>query len=365
MTLCHRHLLRRWAAAVAVLVMAATIVVGPADGSSASTRTPPIEAVSSGKVLVSLTFDDGYADQRNALPLLAKHKMRATFYIIDGNIRYPAYLTWPQIRAIAQAGHEIGGHTSSHPHLTEISPARQRREVCDGRATLLAAGFRVSSFAYPYGDTSPAVARLVKSCGYTTARDTSGLVNGESCADCPVGNPLPLPDPFRVRANSSTTTVPLLKSYVQQAVDAAESSGTGTYVPLIFHRVCDPCTGRSDEEITPRDLDTFLDWLAKRPEVSVETVHDVVGGRVKPAVGTPVQATVRRALAEAEPSDGAAATPSPGSGPGRAQEDDGGGLRLLGVDLSRRVLLIGGGLVVMAYLTVVVIGTRRRRDDSA
>ena len=346
---------RRGAAVAAVVALAVCMVVAPAHAATGMTARAPgaMSSPGPGEVLVSLTFDDGFADQLNAVPLLAKHDMRATFYIIDGSVRYPAYLTWPQIRSIARAGHEIGGHTSSHPRLTELSADRQRKEICDSRATLLEAGFEVTSFAYPYGDTSPAVAAVVESCGYNTGRDVSGLINGESCDGCPAGNPLPLPEPFRVRANSSTSTVELLKSYVQQAVADAEATGTGSYVPLIFHHICDPCEGASDEEITPQDLDTFLGWLADQPAVEVRTVDDVAGGTVQPPVGTPVQATVQRARVQQPESS------TPDSSP-----DDAGGLRLFGVQLSKQLLLTGGGLVVVTYLVVVLISTRRRGDGT-
>lgn len=358
----------RWPLAVAAVLLALTSVVaaGGANGSPttaprseaaatgsaqpkpSTSELPAAEAVEAGQVLVSLTFDDGFADQRNAVPLLAKHKLRATFYIIDGNVRYPGYLSWRQIWAIARAGHEIGGHTSSHPRLTEVPAAQQRREICDSRATLLEAGFEVTSFAYPYGDTSPAVAKVVDSCGFNTARDVSGLVNGDSCGGCPVGNPVPLPEPFRVRANSATSTLPLLKSYVRQAVDEAAATGAGSYVPLVFHHVCDPCSGANDEEITPRDLDTFLGWLKAQPAVTVRTVHDVAGGQVRPPVGAPVLATVKRALAQRPPP--------------AASGSEEGSWQLLGLELPMRLLVVGGGLVVLACLAVVLIGSRRRGD---
>lgn len=79
----------------------------------------PATARAPGSVLVSLTFDDGFADQQAAVELLAKHELAGTFYVNDGAVGTPAYMTWPQIRALAAAGHEIGGHAPPLDKLAE------------------------------------------------------------------------------------------------------------------------------------------------------------------------------------------------------------------------------------------------------
>jgi len=63
---------------------------------------------------VSLTFDDGMRSQLEvALPILAENGLRATFYV---NSRGPDWrgLLAPW-KAVAEAGHEVGNHTVSHP----------------------------------------------------------------------------------------------------------------------------------------------------------------------------------------------------------------------------------------------------------
>ena len=200
--------------------------------------------------------------------------MRGTFYIIDSAIGDARYLTWPQVRALADAGHEIGGHTVTHPHLQSLSPQDQRAEICDNRATLIRRGFRVTDFSYPYGEADPPLPSVARRCGYTTARDATGLVDHGDCSDCPLANQLPLEEPYRIRGNSSTTRPALLREYVTQA---GTMKGR-VLVPLNFHHICAPCTGPpTDERISPKALDVFLGWLDRQPATKVRTIAQATG----------------------------------------------------------------------------------------
>src|SRR5215510_12174240 len=81
--------------------------------------------------VVSLSFDDAYADQRTARTLLAARGMRATFYIVSSFVgRDSGHLTADDLRQFAADGHEIGGHTVTHADLTTLSSASATREVC-------------------------------------------------------------------------------------------------------------------------------------------------------------------------------------------------------------------------------------------
>ncbi len=61
---------------------------------------------------VALTFDDGYEDQyTNALPILLRYGLRATFFIVSGFANQPRYMTWSQVRAVDRGWH---GNWSTH-----------------------------------------------------------------------------------------------------------------------------------------------------------------------------------------------------------------------------------------------------------
>ncbi len=82
---------------------------------------------------------------------------------------------------MADAGHEIGGHTLDHRSLTTLSAADARTQVCDDRAALIRQGYAAAAFAYPSGLFNSTVKTIVSDCGYTTARTTGGLDYPNCC----------------------------------------------------------------------------------------------------------------------------------------------------------------------------------------
>lgn len=237
--------------------------------------------------VVSLTFDDTRADQYQVGAMVAARQMRATFYVNSSRIGREGYMTHEQIVALQGQGNEIGGHTLAHVYLSTLDSDAARREVCDDRAGLLAAGLAASTFAYPFGDESAGIRRIAALCGYNAARDSGGLLSGGRCTACPLAEQVPPIDAYDVNSISSiveTATLEDLKQYVMQA----EAAGGG-WVPLVFHRVCDGCSVNS---ISPALLNAFLDWLAARRSVgtAVRTVAEVMGGAVQPGTPGPLPA---------------------------------------------------------------------------
>ncbi len=263
------------ALAIGLAVLLLLPIVGPAFSVRAAT-TPTI---------VSLTFDDSDEDQyTNALPALESHDMHGTFYAISGYVGVNSgYLTVPQLQAMYAAGNEIGGHTVLHPNLTQISTAEATREICDSRDTLLNWGFPVTDFAYPYSASSPTVEGIVKQCGYNSAREDGDITSPYGCVSgCPMAETIPPKDPYNIRAPQSFQDYWSL-SQIEGEVTQAEDNGGGWTV-LVFHHICDnACDSYS---VTPENFNALLSWLQTQ-NVSVETVAQVIGGAVQPAVNAP------------------------------------------------------------------------------
>ncbi|NJM08921.1 polysaccharide deacetylase family protein [Candidatus Gracilibacteria bacterium] len=123
---------------------------------------------------VALTFDDGYEDQAlNALPLLERYQIPATFYIVSGFVGKPGYMSWQQLETLRDAGMEIGGHTVSHADLAGLSLEEARAEIGQSRQLLRRRlGIEVESFAYPAGSYTLPVTDLVQEAGFSHAVTT-------------------------------------------------------------------------------------------------------------------------------------------------------------------------------------------------
>ena len=250
----------------------AVAVVAAVSGSMAASGPAP----AAGRTVVSMTFDDGHVSHPTVGAQLQRHGMAGTFYVNSGKVgTSPTYhMTWADIDLLADA-HEVGGHTIDHSRLPRLSTAEARRQICDDRAALAAYEPGISSFAYPYGDLSPAVKDLVGACGYTSGRALGGVKAGTVCRSCPLAEALPPKDPYALRTPrylTPTTSLAELKGYVTQAQAA------GGWVILLFHGVCDDrCTGGYSFSAT--SFAQFLEWLEAEKDagrVEVKTVGEVM-----------------------------------------------------------------------------------------
>lgn len=113
--------------------------------------TPTKQSIYYSNTTVTLTFDDGDADNYLIRDVLKENNIRATFYIASGLTGKTGFMTEEQLRGLHEDGNEIGGHTISHTKLSDVRGDDLRKEICQDRLNLLAYRFEVTSFAYPYG----------------------------------------------------------------------------------------------------------------------------------------------------------------------------------------------------------------------
>jgi len=151
-----------------------------------------LEAIAAGHEVppsVFLTFDDGFRDNyETVLPLLRERGMRAFVFVLPPLVDAGAPLLWPEVAAdaerhpqtmrsvtwemlgeMAEGGFEVGAHTLTHPHLTELDDEALRDELSDSRARVRARLGSCETFAYPFGHWSPRVAAAVADCGFRFA----------------------------------------------------------------------------------------------------------------------------------------------------------------------------------------------------
>ncbi|XEI32985.1 polysaccharide deacetylase family protein [Aeromonas veronii] len=142
-----------------------------------------------GKKYLMITADDGYQDNlTRMLPLLEKYGYQAVVYVVTGegynrwDVEHPtnpdtkiSLMSGEQVKALAASGHvEIGGHTLTHPRLSQLTPEQQAHEIQENKCqleTLL--GHPLLSFAYPYGDMNESAKEQAIAAGYRFAVATN------------------------------------------------------------------------------------------------------------------------------------------------------------------------------------------------
>lgn len=103
------------------------------------------------KSLVSLTFDDGRREQYSKFyPILEKHELKATFYVVTERIGWKGIMGWDELRVIHRDGNEIGSHTHTHRHLTTLPNDELEFEFKKSKDVLRP--FNCCTLAYPYGE---------------------------------------------------------------------------------------------------------------------------------------------------------------------------------------------------------------------
>jgi peptidoglycan/xylan/chitin deacetylase (PgdA/CDA1 family) len=149
-------------------------------GYHAVTQQQLFAALEQGKALpakpVAITFDDGYRDVlANAAPVLRRLGMPATAYVITGRISGSdvSFLSWRQLKALEEAGVQIGSHTVDHAELPGLTDPAALQELIQSRLALERhLGHPVQWFAYPAGRFDARTETLVRQAGYVLAVTT-------------------------------------------------------------------------------------------------------------------------------------------------------------------------------------------------
>jgi peptidoglycan/xylan/chitin deacetylase (PgdA/CDA1 family) len=113
---------------------------------------------------IALTYDDGPNDPHTLrlLEVLAKHNVRATFFLIGRYVRERPDIA----REVIRSGHVVGNHTFTHPLLIFKSEAEIREELQRCRRSLLdIVGGHSNLFRPPFGGRRPGTLRVARELG--------------------------------------------------------------------------------------------------------------------------------------------------------------------------------------------------------
>ncbi len=136
-----------------------------------------VAALRSGKPLpertVGITFDDGYLSvYTHAKPRLSEAGFPFTVFVSTDSVDrgYKNFMTWEQIRELAAAGVTIGSHSAAHDPMADDDTAHSRADLERANARFREElGSTPTLFAYPFGEYSLALERVVKEVGFAAA----------------------------------------------------------------------------------------------------------------------------------------------------------------------------------------------------
>lgn len=118
--------------------------------------------------IVSFTFDDCPASAiTNGVKPLEDEGWASTVYVAGGLLgttnHHGLQITEKDMQALHADGHEIGGHTWSHIDAQSMNPDAFLEDILRNQNFMTRLGLPASrSFAYPYGQTIPALKRLLE-----------------------------------------------------------------------------------------------------------------------------------------------------------------------------------------------------------
>ena len=190
---------------------------------------------------VAVTFDDGFrAVHEHAFPIMRELGLVGTIFVPTDYVGSERPMSWPgiekwaagdyaddlvpvdwdELRRMRAAGWEVGSHTRSHPHLTELDDERLAeelggsREVCEARL-----GAPCDALAFPYGDVDARVSKAAESAGYKAAGSMNPGPEDPFC--WPRVGVYPCDQPWRFRLKTSPAVVRIRASKLGRMVDDA------------------------------------------------------------------------------------------------------------------------------------------------
>ncbi|GAB3094380.1 polysaccharide deacetylase family protein [Aestuariicella hydrocarbonica] len=167
---------------------------------------------------VAITFDDGYLSvYTEAFPALQKRGWPFTVFVNTRPIdeRWHEFVSWEQLREMAEQGATIANHTVDHAHMIRLRQGESRAQWRQRITTdVLQAEMRIETetgqshriLAYPYGEYDLHLVALLKSLKFVGFGQHSGPLgtshSPQALPRFPFGGVYGAPENFVVKAGS-------------------------------------------------------------------------------------------------------------------------------------------------------------------
>ena len=147
-------------------ILSATVAISSTVKAVQTASTPreiPIYCVDTDKKQVALSFDAAWGNEQTEglLDTLDKYNVKTTFFLVGEWVdKYPE-----SVKEIAKRGHDVGNHSDTHCHMTQVSTTEMTKEVqsCNEKIKELTNN-TPTLFRPPYGDYNNDVVKSVNGC---------------------------------------------------------------------------------------------------------------------------------------------------------------------------------------------------------
>ena len=145
----------------AVLLAAASAVVGSLTIFAGSDRKLPIYCVETEKKQIAISFDAAWGndDTETLIDILKEYDVPATFFVVGAWVdKYPE-----SVKALSDAGHQVQNHSNTHPYMTKLSESQMGSEIsCCNEKIEKITGVCPNLLRPPYGDYNNCVVETVE-----------------------------------------------------------------------------------------------------------------------------------------------------------------------------------------------------------
>ncbi len=163
-----RHIITQACLCLCLIGLSAAYTIGLQDNATAvvaKKRELPVYCVERDDKVIAISFDASWGADKTIpiLDILDEHGVKTTFFLVGGWVdKYP-----DMVKEIFARGHEIGNHSDTHPHMSQLNESKIKDElrIMSDKVENLT-GVRPTLFRPPYGDYNDRVVTVSRAEGY-------------------------------------------------------------------------------------------------------------------------------------------------------------------------------------------------------
>ncbi len=142
------------------------LIAPEAVATAATKKDLPIYCVDTGTAKkVSISFDAAWGadDTDELLAILKNNDVKATFFLCGYWVdKYPE-----EVKKIYEAGHDIGNHSNTHPHSSQLSLEENKENIMAAHNKVKdLLGIDMNLYRPPFGEYNNMVLQAARECNY-------------------------------------------------------------------------------------------------------------------------------------------------------------------------------------------------------